>query len=60
MFVIHIRYIMEKVDLVLVGAESVVESGGIINKVVFVCLNYFQPFITKIFLHNCEDNGEKT
>ncbi|KAK2573930.1 Translation initiation factor eIF-2B subunit alpha [Acropora cervicornis] len=26
-------YIMEKVDLVLVGAEGVVESGGIINKV---------------------------
>ena len=24
---------MEKVDLVLVGAEGVVESGGIINKV---------------------------
>lgn len=28
-----IRYIMEKVDLILVGAEGVVESGGIINKV---------------------------
>ena len=27
------RYIMEKVDFVLVGAEGVVESGGIINKV---------------------------
>lgn len=26
-------YIMEKIDLVLVGAEGVVESGGIINKV---------------------------
>ena len=26
-------YMMEKVDLVLVGAEGVVESGGIINKV---------------------------
>jgi len=24
---------MEKVDLVIVGAEGVVESGGIINKV---------------------------
>ena len=24
---------MEKVDMVLVGAEGVVESGGIINKV---------------------------
>ena len=28
-----ISYMMEKVDLVLVGAEGVVESGGIINKV---------------------------
>eukprot|EP01025_Chloroclados_australasicus_P053144 TRINITY_DN6228_c0_g2_i1.p1 TRINITY_DN6228_c0_g2~~TRINITY_DN6228_c0_g2_i1.p1 ORF type:complete len:352 (-),score=46.14 TRINITY_DN6228_c0_g2_i1:559-1578(-) len=27
-----IAYIMEKVDLVLVGAEAVVESGGIINR----------------------------
>ena len=26
-------YIMEKVDLVIVGAEGVVENGGIINKV---------------------------
>lgn len=26
-------YVMESVDLVLVGAEGVVESGGIINKV---------------------------
>lgn len=28
-----VGYMMEKVDLVLVGAEGVVESGGIINKV---------------------------
>ncbi|XP_013794345.1 translation initiation factor eIF-2B subunit alpha-like [Limulus polyphemus] len=28
-----IGYIMEKVDVVLVGAEGVVESGGIINKI---------------------------
>ena len=28
-----VGYILEKVDLVLVGAEGVVESGGIINKV---------------------------
>lgn len=27
-------YVMEKVDMVLVGAEGVVESGGIINKVI--------------------------
>jgi len=31
--VCYIRYVMEKIDLVLVGAEGVVESGGIINKV---------------------------
>ena len=28
-----VGYIMERVDMVLVGAESVVESGGIINKI---------------------------
>ncbi|KAJ2668981.1 translation initiation factor eIF-2B subunit alpha, partial [Coemansia spiralis] len=28
-----IGYIMEKVDMVLVGAEGVVESGGLINKI---------------------------
>ena len=28
-----VGYIMEKVDFVLVGAEGVVESGGIINKI---------------------------
>lgn len=32
-------YVMESVDLVLVGAEGVVESGGIINKVQMVFLN---------------------
>lgn len=28
-----VGYIMESVDMVMVGAEGVVESGGIINKV---------------------------
>lgn len=28
-----VGYVMEKVDMVLVGAEGVVESGGIINKI---------------------------
>lgn len=28
-----VGYIMEQVDFVIVGAEAVVESGGIINKV---------------------------
>lgn len=35
--VIFHRYVLEKVDLVIVGAEGVVESGGIINKVGFGC-----------------------
>lgn len=30
------RFIMEKIDLVIVGAEGVVENGGIINKVMSV------------------------
>ena len=33
-------YVMESVDLVLVGAEGVVESGGIINKVSFCLAMY--------------------
>ena len=33
-------YMMEKVDLVLVGAEGVVESGGIINKVSYAGIVY--------------------
>lgn len=36
MYILYIfcrRYVLEKVDLVIVGAEGVVESGGIINKV---------------------------
>lgn len=32
-FIVFLRYVVEKVDLVIVGAEGVVESGGIINKV---------------------------
>ena len=30
-----VGYVLEKVDLVLLGAEGVVESGGIVNKVRF-------------------------
>lgn len=33
LFFNFLSYIMEKVDLVIVGAEGVVENGGIINKV---------------------------
>lgn len=29
-----VGYVMEQVDMVMVGAEGVVESGGIINKVI--------------------------
>lgn len=40
-----VGYVMEQVDMVMVGAEGVVESGGIINK---VCISsalfiYSQP-----------------
>ena len=31
-----VAFIMEKIDLVLIGAEGVVESGGIINLVYYV------------------------
>ena len=30
------RFIMEEVDLVIVGAEGVAESGGVINKVILL------------------------
>ena len=42
---------MEKVDLVLVGAEGVVESGGIINKVrCFIsCVYFFSQVILMVF-----------
>lgn len=40
-----VGYFMEKVDLVLTGAEGVAESGGIINKVIL---------ITNISLFNCK------
>lgn len=33
-----VGYIMESVDMVMVGAEGVVESGGIINKVCLKCV----------------------
>ena len=31
-----VGYVLEQVDLVLLGAEGVVESGGIVNKVIFL------------------------
>lgn len=33
-----VAYIMDKVDLVLVGAEGIVENGGIINKVIEIVI----------------------
>ena len=36
---LSLSFVMEKVDLVMVGAEGVAESGGIINKVsASICL----------------------
>lgn len=31
-----VAFVMDKVDLILVGAEGIVENGGIINKVKFI------------------------
>lgn len=42
-----VGYIMERVDLVLVGAEGVAESGGIINKVYFLKFTLINHFIYK-------------
>lgn len=43
-----IGYVMEQVDFVMVGAEGVVESGGIINKVFFFVeenCNYYNAML---------------
>ncbi len=34
-----VAYIMDQVDLVVVGAEGIVENGGIINKVLPILFN---------------------
>lgn len=40
-----VGYVMEKVDFVMVGAEAVVESGGIVNKVcMYACCQKVQSF----------------
>ena len=36
-----VGYVLEQVDLVLLGAEGVVESGGIVNKVIFREIIFF-------------------
>lgn len=42
-----IGYVMEQVDIVMIGAEGVVESGGIINKVgafmYFINIGFIDP-----------------
>lgn len=43
-----VGYIMERVDMVMVGAECVVESGGIINKVIESFFNYYFFFFAAI------------
>lgn len=43
-----VGHIIGKVDLVLVGAEGVVESGGIVNKVIFF---YFINFYIYLFIY---------
>jgi len=43
--------VIEKVNLVLVGAEGVVESGGIINKVNTIYqTDVYQCFITNLLV----------
>lgn len=37
-----IGYVMEQVDFVMVGAEGVVESGGIINKVCLIQIYFIK------------------
>ena len=43
-----VAFIMEKIDLVLIGAEGVVESGGIINLVCKIIYDYI-PVIDAIY-----------
>lgn len=43
----NFSYIMERMDMVIVGAEGVMETGGIINKV-----NNFHDFVF-IYLSSC-------
>jgi len=43
-----VGYIMESVDMVMVGAEGVVESGGIINKVCILCLSNLRDIFLPI------------
>ena len=49
------RFIMEEIDLVIVGAEGVAESGGVINKVIHFIKDYvatvkfMDSFRTRLF-----------
>ena len=42
-----VGYVMSNVDCVMVGAEGVVESGGIINKV--ACIFYCEIFCRLLY-----------
>lgn len=44
-----VGYIMERVDMVMVGAECVVESGGIINKVINSCFYFVISFMLSFY-----------
>jgi len=49
-----VGYVMEHVDMVMVGAEGVAESGGVINKVYDPLPMYnFYKFINQYFFYNC-------
>ena len=49
------RFIMEEIDLVIVGAEGVAESGGVINKVIdfikdyVATVKFMDNFRTRLF-----------
>jgi len=44
-----VGYVMEHVDMVMVGAEGVAESGGVINKV-YDCLMMYNFYNVSVFL----------
>lgn len=47
LFAVSISYIMERIDLVIFGAEGVVESGGIINKVWHIETDLYYSLFSK-------------
>lgn len=49
-----VGYIMERVDMAMVGAECVVECGGIVNKVIESFFNYYFFFFFCGYWNVCE------